>query len=87
MRAGRLLGKNMWRDRHLVLACVYSVASDDATGGMVSRKTNGPGWNVVLYCRLSEAIRAAIREGRPVPSVELLRRFETFQLLFAEIWR
>ena len=38
-----------------------------APGGVLSsRKTNGPGWNVVLYCRLSEAIRTAIRERRPV---------------------
>ena len=50
-----------------------------APGGLLgSKKTNGPGWNLVLYCRPSEALRALFREGSstpPPPSVDLLRRY------------
>jgi hypothetical protein len=52
-----------------------------APGGLLgSKKTNGPGWNLVLYCRPSETLRALFRrEGSsmppPPPSVDLLRRY------------
>mmetsp|Transcript_8345 Transcript_8345/g.14005 ORF Transcript_8345/g.14005 Transcript_8345/m.14005 type:complete len:337 (+) Transcript_8345:66-1076(+) len=47
-----------------------------APGGMLSQKrNNGPGWNLVLHCRLSEAARTSILEGRPSAAVDLLRRF------------
>ena len=42
-----------------------------------SKKTNGPGWSLVLYCRLSDAVRALLREGlaAQMPSIDLLRRY------------
>eukprot|EP00966_Prymnesium_polylepis_P231069 5347076-Prymnesium_polylepis.1 len=39
------------------------------------RQVDGPGWNLVWYCRLSADVAAAWRAGAPPPSVELLKRF------------
>lgn len=37
--------------------------------------TDGPSWQLTVYCRLSNAVRAAIIDGRAPPAVDLLRRF------------
>ena len=41
-----------------------------------TKRVDGPGWNLVLYCRLSAAVREAIEQGGPVPpALDLWRRF------------
>jgi hypothetical protein len=50
-------------------------------GGILghNKHSDGPGWNLVLYCRVSDALRATLAGDSgaeaPRPSVELLRRF------------
>ena len=49
-----------------------------APGGLLgSKKTNGPGWNLVLYCRLSTSVCAMLREGTSaqLPALDVLRRY------------
>lgn len=49
-----------------------------APGGLLGgKKTNGPGWNLVLYCRLSDSVRAMLHDGTAAeqPSIDLLRRY------------
>jgi len=41
-----------------------------------TKRVDGPGWNLVLYCRLSAAVREAIEQGGPIPpALDLWRRF------------
>jgi len=41
-----------------------------------ARRTDGPGWNFVLCCRLTADVRKAVEEGRALPpAVDLWRRF------------
>jgi len=40
-----------------------------------ARRTNGPGWQLVIACRLSELARSEIAEGHISPAVDLARRF------------
>lgn len=45
-------------------------------GLMQAKRTNGPGWQVVAYARLSDRIRSALREGTPLPAAaQLIRKF------------
>ena len=54
----------------------YMIPNYPPSGFMQSKKTNGPGWNLVVYCRLTDAVRAALAGGGPLPpSVDLFRRF------------
>jgi hypothetical protein len=47
------------------------------SGLLGPRRTDGPGFNLVLYCRLSDRARAMLRDGThaSLPSIDLLRRF------------
>lgn len=41
-----------------------------------AKRIDGPGWNFVLYCRLTADVRKAVENGRPAsPAVDLWRRF------------
>jgi len=45
-------------------------------GLMASKRSDGPGWNLVIYCRLSAWVREALEQGGPqTPGVDLFRRF------------
>ena len=49
-----------------------------APGGLLgSKKTNGPGWTLVIYCKPSESLKAIVRgeAGGKAPSIDLLRRY------------
>lgn len=40
------------------------------------KRVDGPGWSLVLYCRLSAAVCEAVEQGRPAsPALDLWRRF------------
>ena len=44
-------------------------------GLMASKRSDGPGWNLVIYCRLSAWVREALEQGGPLsPGVDLFRR-------------
>lgn len=55
----------------------FMIPNYPPSGGMLtSKRTDGPGWNLVLYCRLNADVRRAIKDGRPAPpAVDLWRRF------------
>lgn len=42
-----------------------------------SKQSDGPGWNLVLYCRLSQSVRALLDNGRSseLPAIDLLQRY------------
>ena len=45
-------------------------------GGVIgSKRCDGPGWNCVLHCRLSNAARSHLHHGGEPPSMNLLRRY------------
>ena len=55
----------------------FMVPNYQPSGMMAAAKrTDGPGWNLVLYCRLTPEARKAIEEGRSAgPALALWRRF------------
>jgi hypothetical protein len=49
-------------------------------GLLGQRRSDGPSWQLTLYCRLSDEVRAQVRAGHASAGVELLRRFVHPQL-------
>ena len=47
------------------------------SGMLAAKRTDGPGWHLVIYCRLSDAVRSMLRDGTSsqMPSIELARRY------------
>jgi len=57
---------------HLIINFMVPNYAPGIIGG---KKSDGPGWNLVMQCRLSDEAREAIRKGEPSPAIELARRF------------
>lgn len=53
----------------------WMVPNYQRTSWFGAKLVDGPGWNLVWYCRLSAELRAAWRKGSVPPSVELFKRF------------
>lgn len=54
----------------------FMIPNYPPSGMMTAKRVDGPGWNLVLYCRLSAAVRTALEQDQPVvPAVELFKRF------------
>jgi len=59
---------------HLVVN--FLIPNYPPTYGIIgSKRTNGPGFQLVILCRLSEEVRTSIAEGRQTAAVDLVRRF------------
>lgn len=57
------------------LILTFMLPNYPPAGLLGNKRTNGPGWTLVACCRLSEEIRAELREGRSHAAIDLLRRF------------
>lgn len=60
----------------------WMVPNYPPSGLLQQKRSNGPGWNLVFYCRLSEHARALLQdadgreaERRQMAAIDLLRRF------------
>lgn len=59
-----------------LLVINFMIPNYPPSGLMAPKRVDGPGWNLVLYCRLSAAVRTALEQDLPVPpSVDLFKRF------------
>jgi hypothetical protein len=58
-----------------LLVINFMIPNYPPSGLLKKKVSDGPGWNLVIHCRLADATLADISAGRTPPSVELFRRF------------
>lgn len=58
-----------------ILIINFMIPNYPPSGLMKKKVDNGPGWNLIIHCRVTDATLTAIKEGKPPPSVELFKRF------------